>query len=101
MKLECIASVLNLRKEPKGDVFAELRSGDLIEVTNASSNREWVNGTVLSGISAGKSGFVKRKWIIQSFNKQPVFPTGNRVVAAKIIADRTQEFDPYREYRTP
>lgn len=93
MKLECTASALNIRTEPHGTVFAELRLGDLFDVPTSDAYSEWVSGTVLSGVSAGKRGSVRRKWLIQSFDSLPKLSNANRAKAARIVADRTAEFD--------
>ncbi|SEJ48591.1 hypothetical protein SAMN04244579_04563 [Azotobacter beijerinckii] len=93
MKFECIANALNLRAEPRGTVLAELRFGDLFEVAAAKANAEWVHGAVLSGVSIGKKGYVRRKWLIQRFDSPPTIAPLDRTEAARIIAKRTVEFD--------
>lgn len=96
MKLECVATALNLRSEPKGAVIGELRFGDVFEVSASKASAEWVFGQVTSGISHGKSGYVRRKWLIQRFSEAPTFSVVDRSVAAHIVADRTNEFDAVR-----
>lgn len=93
MKFECIANALNLRAEPRGTVLAELRFGDLFEVAAAKANAEWVHGAVLSGVSIGKKGYVRRKWLIQQFDEPPGIAQLDRSKAARIVAERTIEFD--------
>lgn len=96
MKLECIATVLNLRSEPKGTVVGELRLGDIFEVNTSQATVEWVFGKATSGISAGKSGYVRRKWLIQNYSEVPALSPLQRSDAARIVADRTAEFDAIR-----
>ncbi|MBA8884174.1 hypothetical protein [Dokdonella fugitiva] len=93
MKLECTASALNIRTEPHGTVIGEMRSGDLFDVATANSYQEWVSGTVASGVSAGKQGSVRRKWLVQAFDDVPALSRVDRRRAARIVADRTREFD--------
>lgn len=93
MKFECIANALNLRAEPRGTVLAELRFGDLFEVAAAKANAEWVHGAVLSGVSIGKKGYVRRKWLIQQFDEPPSIAQLDRGQAARIVAERTLEFN--------
>lgn len=93
MKIECIATTLNIRAEPKGSIIAELRLGDLFDVPTSKAMEEWVFGIALTGISAGKEGYVRRKWLIQHFDAVPSISSRDRVEAARIVAERTNEFD--------
>jgi hypothetical protein len=93
MKLECIATVLNIRTEPEGKIIGELRFGDVFDVPGSKAIDEWVLGTVINGVSAGKRGYVRRKWLIQYFDSPPTISTSDRTVAAQIVAQRTTEFD--------
>lgn len=93
MNFECIASALNLRADPSGTVLAELRFGDVFEVAASKANVEWVYGTVLSGVSIGKKGYVRRKWLIQQFDEPPGIAQLDRSKAARIVAERSIEFD--------
>ncbi|MEI8571737.1 hypothetical protein JWZ98_11930 [Methylomonas sp. EFPC1] len=90
---QCIATALNIRSTPRGSIIGELRLGDLFEIDAQKSDLTWVSGNVLSGINTGKSGVVRRKWLIQYFQNSPVLSSVNRDKAAQIIADRTLEFD--------
>lgn len=94
MQLECIATTLNLRTEPKGAIIGELRYGDLFET--ADSAKEWVTGIVLTGISAGKKGYLRRKWLVQHFDVAPNISSRDRAEAAKVVASRTKDFDQIR-----
>jgi len=93
MKLECIATVLNIRTEPEGKVIGELRLGDIFEVSSSKVMAEWVSGIVKNGISAGKTGYVRRKWLIQYYDSPPTISTIDRTEAARIVAERAKEFD--------
>lgn len=93
MKFECIANALDLRAEPRETVLTELRFGNVFEVAVAKANAEWVYGAVLSGVSIGKKGYVRRKWLIQRFDSPPTIAPLDRTEAARIIAKRTVEFD--------
>jgi hypothetical protein len=96
MRFECIATALNLRLEPRGAVVAELRSGDFFDVPTSKASAEWVLGTVVTGVSAGKKGYVRRKWIIQNFDVLPNLLTIDRTKAADIVSRRTNEYDDVR-----
>lgn len=96
MNLECIATALNIRTEPEGKIIGELRLGDIFDVPASKVMAEWVLGTVKNGISAGKKGYVRRKWLIQNFDSPPAISTLDRTAAAKIITERTKEFDTIR-----
>ncbi len=93
MKLECVATALNIRSQPEGKVLAELRLGDLFEVPNSKVMAEWVMGTVITGINTGKKGYVRRKWLIQQFDTSPTISAIDRTEAARIVANRTNEFN--------
>ena len=93
MNLECIATVLNIRTKPGGKIISELRLGDIFDVPASKVMNEWVLGTVINGISAGKKGYVKRKWLIQYFDSPPTISTVDRTDAARIVTERTKEFD--------
>jgi hypothetical protein len=93
MKLECTATVLNLRDSPRGSIVAEMRQGDVIDVPAPKANLEWVQGEVVTGVSAGKSAFVRRKWLIQSFDSLPQIAAVDRAAAAEIVGRRTAEYD--------
>lgn len=96
MKLESIATALNIRTELRGAIFAELRQGDLFEVETEKAQREWVYGTALTGYSTGQSGYVRRKWLVQHFDAPAPLAAADRQQATKIIAARTAEFDAIR-----
>lgn len=93
MKFVCIASALNLRSSPQGTVIAELRSGDLFECDEKKSDSAWVSGQVISGISTGRKGFLRRKWIIQHYDSPPTLTQADRAQAASIVTSRTRQFD--------
>lgn len=93
MRLECVANVLNIRTEPEGKIIGELRLGDIFEASSSKVMVEWVYGSVINGISAGKTGYVRRKWLIQNFDSPPTISTKDRSEAARIVAERTNEFD--------
>jgi hypothetical protein len=93
MKLECIASALNIRQTAGGAIIGELRQSDIVTVANGKSSLEWVEVTAISGVSAGQSGFVRRKWLCQHYESPPAPASGDRTAAAEIITRRTYEFD--------
>lgn len=95
MLFECTNTALNLRGSGsiKGTIIGELRLGDLFELDVKKSAASWVEGTVKTGISTGKKGFVRRKWLIQHFTDKPTISSLDRIKAAEIIAKRTTEFD--------
>lgn len=93
MKFECAATVLNIRSSPGGTVLGEIRLGDSLTVKNGKTSLDWVEVDVTSGVSSGRSGFVRRKWLAQQFNQSPTLAKGDRSAIAKVIATRTQEFD--------
>lgn len=93
MKFVSTASALNLRDEPSGAILGELLAGDLIEISLDSKESVWAEGKVLSGKSAGLTGFVRRKWLAQYFVGEPVLSSADRTQAARIVAKRTAEFD--------
>ncbi len=93
MIFECTATALNLRKAAEGSIIGELRAGDLFELDVKKSAEVWVAGTVKTGVSAGKKGFLRRKWLIQYFPDTASISKLDRKKAANIIAQRTSEFD--------
>jgi hypothetical protein len=90
---ESIASALNLRVAPGGQIIGELKQGDTIEVDAKKADQSWVTGTVTSGVSTGRTGMVRRKWLVQKFDAVPTLSTLDRGEAGKVISSRTQEFD--------
>lgn len=93
MKFECVATALNIRQSPGGPIIGELRQGDSASVANGKASLEWVEATITSGVSAGQTGFVRRKWLSQQFSDTPDIANVDRAAAADIIARRTKEFD--------
>lgn len=91
LQLMSIASALNLRSQPNGTVLGELLSGDLFQTDKPMET--WVYGKVLTGPSAGRSGFVRRKWLIQHFEAPVELTEIDRSKAVEIISERTAEFD--------
>ena len=61
MLFESSTSVLNIRTAAAGAIVGEMRLGDTIEFAKSEWAKEWVQGTVMSGVSAGLSGFVRRR----------------------------------------
>lgn len=93
MKFECAATALNIRSTPKGAIVGELRLGDSVSVSDSKASLEWVEAEVTSGVSAGRSGFVRRKWLAQQFSAPPTLVNVDRSDIAALIANRTAEFD--------
>ena len=94
MRLESIASALNLREGPgtHENAIGELRVGDVIEI-EGDGEAVWVSGTVLTGVAAGRQGYVRRRWLVQHFESKPQLPATDRSKAAAIVSRRTTEFD--------
>lgn len=92
MLFESSTSVLNIRTAAAGAIVGEMRLGDTIEFAKSEWAKEWVQGTVMSGVSAGLSGFVRRRWLIQSFDRAPELDDVDRTGVASIIESRTAEF---------
>jgi hypothetical protein len=93
MKFESIASVLNIRQQPAGVIIGELLLGDRVEVAAAAADTVWTPVKVTTGLSAGREGVVRRKWLVQVFDTPPTLAADNRKQAAQIIKARTLEFD--------
>lgn len=92
----CVATALNLRETPAGTVFAELLYGDLVDVEVKQLEAVWTRVSVLSGLNAGREGYVRRKWIAQKFDDRPAAADVDRRKATTIIEKRTAEFDAVR-----
>lgn len=98
MRFVSTASALNLRQDPRASsdvpILGELRQGDLFESNGKEKHGDpWVLGTVLSGVAAGLSGYVRRKWLAQHFETPPLWGPLDPTAAAHIIRTRTKEFD--------
>lgn len=93
MEMECIASALNVRTEPNGRIAFEVRQGDILAVSPEDLDAVWCRAQVLNGVSAGREGWVRRKWIIQHLRDEPRFESRGRRRAAKVIEEFTTEFD--------
>ncbi|MGE4240463.1 hypothetical protein [Ramlibacter sp.] len=93
MRLQSIATALNLRASPGGKVIGELRMGDVAETPKKFFAKEWAEVAVTTGVSAGLKGFVRRKWLAQHFDAPPRLSGEDRTAAARIVAQRTHEFD--------
>lgn len=93
MLFESSASALNLRTEPSGTIVGELLRGDRVELATTALDAIWAPVKVTTGLNAGRSGFVRRKWLIQVFDAPPALAPVDRAQAAEIIDRRTQAFD--------
>lgn len=92
-KFKCIATALNVRDLPSGKVIGEVLLGDLIDLDEKQIAAVWAEIKVTTGLNAGMSGYVRRKWISQAIEPSDRIADIDRTKAAEIISTRTVEFD--------